>query len=493
MSNETRVVNDNLEFELENNDITNTFIWPKAVIAVSSYEKGCRGDTLKGKKSNTPGEYKFKTNNLAWSPISNNNNDDSKEKDKITDPEIIDFIELEFECSGKETEGLVVGIRIFENFNPGSITKISGRSSSKSEEFQLLYSGKSVIGSLPEKYRIFSPFLNINEKSTLNNLKCIRVELSCHGKQTQIEGICLIVNENVQVHPMKFNYLPQFTNFFLVLDDVSLPCHRVVIANQCLELRESLMFPTSNTSGLDKFELKGVSLQRFQKIFKYLYTGQFSLSADSVYTKMGVLSVLDTLIIASRLGISFIKEICFEKLKQGGGITFGTVFDIMKMVQLEEDWKSKRDLKLVYEACYSFIMVEFMTLLSKGKEDFLQNLSLADMKEIIGSSSLKVDNEMVVFETVMDWAKLKNKDSSDLLQLVRFGLIAKESLKDLQKKGMISLQILEKLKDEKATEKLLWFQPRSSLPNTKGILIPTDDSGSDGNDFLQLFGVVVDT
>jgi len=91
---------------------------------------------------------------------------------------------------------------------------------------------------------------------------------------------------------------------------------------------------------------------------------------------------------------------------------------------------SKLGIKSLLEKSQAYILYYFKTILSQNKAGFLQ-LSKADLQTLLNNNSLNVNNELDVFDLIVNWCSVNNNYNIEyemIVSCVRFKSMNKEQL-----------------------------------------------------------------
>ncbi|XP_071399044.1 kelch-like protein 40a [Centroberyx affinis] len=197
----------------------------------------------------------------------------------------------------------------------------------------------------------------------------------------------------------------KFVDCVLKIQDKEFPCHRLVLA------ASSPFFKAMFLSDLEESKKREIVLKDVEPgvmgmILRYLYTSDINLTEQNVQ---------DIFMVANMYQIPSIFSVCVSYLKEK--LVLGNCLAIFRLGLL-------LDCPRLALAAREFICERYQVIVRD--QDFLQ-LGPSELASIITSDALNVEQEEVVFESLMDWVghdeKDRVKDLPELLHCVRFRLI----------------------------------------------------------------------
>ncbi|MFT7800079.1 kelch-like protein 40-like [Arapaima gigas] len=235
----------------------------------------------------------------------------------------------------------------------------------------------------------------------------------------------------------------------LKIKDKQFPCHRLVLA-ACSSFFRAIFLSDLEESKKQEIVLNDVEPGVMGMILKYIYTSKINVTEQNVQ---------DIFMVANMFQIPSIFTVCVSFLQKRLSLSNClAIFRLGLMLDCPRLAISARD----------FICDHFQLIVLD--QDFLQ-MEASELAAIISSDSLNVENEELVFESLLKWVKhskdARLKDLSDLLDCIRFRLIPTSYFADkVEKNEMIKsneeivkkLQLVKdayngKLPEEKKSEK----------------------------------------
>eukprot|EP00057_Strongylocentrotus_purpuratus_P015540 XP_011670014.1 PREDICTED: LOW QUALITY PROTEIN: kelch-like protein 2 [Strongylocentrotus purpuratus] len=205
----------------------------------------------------------------------------------------------------------------------------------------------------------------------------------------------------------------------LIVDDEEFPCHKCVLAASSPYF--NAMFTTNLAeSRQSKIRLIGIDHLSMRLILDYAYTSQIEINEDNVQGLMLAVNMFQ---------MPTLRDACARFLEKH--ITVSNAIGIYFFAVAHNCDKLEELAKTV--VMDNFIEVckeeEFVTL---GKDKVI---------DIIARDELNVDNEEVVYESVMAWAKhdpdSRRADLADVVSHIRFGLISPYYIHDVVERDRI--------------------------------------------------------
>ncbi|KAJ8375013.1 hypothetical protein SKAU_G00055930 [Synaphobranchus kaupii] len=199
-----------------------------------------------------------------------------------------------------------------------------------------------------------------------------------------------------------------FVDCVLKIKDKEFPCHRLVLA-AC-----SSFFRAMFKSGQEEFKKREIVLEEVEPdimeiILKYIYTSNIVVTEHNVQ---------DIFTVANLLQIPSIFTVCVSFLQKRLSLSnCVAIFRLGLMLDCPRLAISARDF-----ICKSFQLI-------RQDQDFL-DLNPSELAAIIASDTLNVENEEVVFESLLKWVAHDKdgrlKELPGLLECVRFRLVPEE-------------------------------------------------------------------
>ncbi|XP_046339067.2 kelch-like protein 12 [Haliotis rufescens] len=197
-------------------------------------------------------------------------------------------------------------------------------------------------------------------------------------------------------HFEKCRQLGQFTDIIIRVEGKEFPCHKILLDSCCPYF--SAYFSFSNTEQQNTVCLKGVSLSSFTKLIDFIYTATLTVSADEV---------IDLLECADFLQLRDLVHACSGFLLQH--INYDTCLKIFQLAEAH----LLPDLK---EAAWEYIQTHFKDVAQS--ESFLHTPKDL-LNRIVTSRTLKVDSEMIVLKSIINWVIFRQNDRKrDLCDLI---------------------------------------------------------------------------
>lgn len=204
----------------------------------------------------------------------------------------------------------------------------------------------------------------------------------------------------------------KFVDCVLKIQDREFPCHRLVLA------ASSPFFKAMFLSDLEESKKREIVLRDVEPgvmgmILRYLYTSDINLTEQNVQ---------DIFVVANMYQIPSIFSACVSYLQEK--MVLGNCLAIFRLGIL-------LDCSRLVLAARDFICERYLVV--SRDQDFLQ-LGPSELALIITSDALNVEQEELVFESVMDWAghdeASRLKELPELLHCVRFRLMPLDYFKE---------------------------------------------------------------
>ncbi|KAI3375271.1 hypothetical protein L3Q82_021775, partial [Scortum barcoo] len=204
----------------------------------------------------------------------------------------------------------------------------------------------------------------------------------------------------------------KFVDCVLKIQDKEFPCHRLVLA------ASSPFFKAMFLSNLEESKKREIVLKDVEPgimgmILRYLYTSDINLTEQNVQ---------DIFMVANMYQIPSIFSVCVSFLQEK--LVLGNCLAIFRLGLL-------LDCPRLSLAAREFICERYQVVVRD--QDFLQ-LGPGELAIIITSDALNVEQEELVFESLMDWVghdeKNRVKDLPELLHCIRFRLIPVDYFKE---------------------------------------------------------------
>ncbi|XP_018607005.2 kelch-like protein 40b [Scleropages formosus] len=216
----------------------------------------------------------------------------------------------------------------------------------------------------------------------------------------------------------------------LKIKDRQFPCHRLVLA-ACSSFFRAIFLSDLEESKKKEIVLNDVEPDVMEMILKYIYTSNISVTEQNVK---------DIFMVANMFQIPSIFTVCVSFLQKRLSLSNClAIFRLGLMLDCPRLAISARD----------FVCDHFQLIVQD--QDFLE-LGPSELAAIISSDSLNVENEELVFESLLKWVdhskEARLKELSDLLDCVRFRLIPISYFRDkVEKNEMIksNAEIVKKL------------------------------------------------
>ncbi|XP_070700805.1 kelch-like protein 40a [Pempheris klunzingeri] len=204
----------------------------------------------------------------------------------------------------------------------------------------------------------------------------------------------------------------KFVDCVLKIQDKEFPCHRLVLA------ASSPFFKAMFLSDLEESKKREIVLKDVEPvvmgmILRYLYTSDINLTEQNVQ---------DIFMVANMYQIPSIFSVCVSYLQEK--MVLGNCLAIFRLGLL-------LDCPRLSLAAREFICERYQVVIRD--QDFLQ-LGPSELGIIITSDALNVEQEELVFESLMDWVRHDEtnriKDLPELLHCIRFRLMALDYFKE---------------------------------------------------------------
>ena len=211
------------------------------------------------------------------------------------------------------------------------------------------------------------------------------------------------------------------TDVELVSDNVSLPCHKLILSLHSPYFRTLFQSSGFVESGQDQIVMNHIKGDLLETIIKFIYTGNISISRDSA---VDLLEAVTCLQIAEAGLVTEIKKVlatcvrsalCFEELFYIWNISVTYDLDeVLEMVMTEVEVK--------------------LDMFLHNTEDclWLGYLGWEEMRQILVRPQLCIESEAVLLQFVLNWSKDKVitledfKNFQDLLQHIRLSSLDKK-------------------------------------------------------------------
>ncbi|KAM4551037.1 kelch-like protein 40a [Odontesthes bonariensis] len=204
----------------------------------------------------------------------------------------------------------------------------------------------------------------------------------------------------------------KFVDCVLKIQDKEFPCHRLVLAASS-PFFKAMFLSDLEESKKREIVLKDVDASVMGMILRYLYTSDINLTEQNVQ---------DIFMIANMYQIPSIFSVCVTYLQEK--LVLANCLAIFRLGLL-------LDCPKLALAAKEFICERYQIVVRD--QDFLQ-LGPSELALIITSDALNVEQEELVFESLMDWVKhdetKRLKDLPELLHCVRFRLIPTDYFKE---------------------------------------------------------------
>lgn len=204
----------------------------------------------------------------------------------------------------------------------------------------------------------------------------------------------------------------KFVDCVLKIQDKEFPCHRLVLA------ASSPFFKAMFLSNLEESKKREIVLKDVEPgvmgmILRYLYTSDINLTEQNVQ---------DIFMVANMYQIPSIFSVCVSYLQEK--LVLGNCLAIFRLGLL-------LDCPRLALTAREFICERYQVVVRD--QDFLQ-LGPSELAIIITSDALNVEQEELVFESLMDWVRHDEtnriKDLPELLHCIRFRLIPLDYFKE---------------------------------------------------------------
>lgn len=204
----------------------------------------------------------------------------------------------------------------------------------------------------------------------------------------------------------------KFVDCVLKIQDKEFPCHRLVLAASSPFFKAMFLSELEESKNRE-IVLKDVDPRVMGMILRYLYTSDINLTEQNVQ---------DIFMVANMYQIPSIFSVCVSYLQEK--MVLGNCLAIFRLGLLLDCPR------LALEA-RDFICERFQVVVRD--QEFLQ-LAPSELAILITSDALNVEQEELVFESLMDWVKhdetQRLKDLPELLHCVRFRLIPVDYFKN---------------------------------------------------------------
>ncbi|KAM6918415.1 kelch-like protein 40a [Xenentodon cancila] len=204
----------------------------------------------------------------------------------------------------------------------------------------------------------------------------------------------------------------KFVDCVLKIQDKEFPCHRLVLAASS-PFFKAMFLSDLEESKKKEIVLKDVDPRVMGMILRYLYTSDINLTEQNVQ---------DIFMVANMYQIPSIFSVCVSYLQEK--LVLGNCLAIFRLGLL-------LDCPRLALSARDFICERYQVVVRD--QDFLQ-LGPSELAMIITSDALNVEQEELVFESLMEWIRHDEtnrlKDLPELLHCVRFRLIPTDYFKD---------------------------------------------------------------
>lgn len=200
----------------------------------------------------------------------------------------------------------------------------------------------------------------------------------------------------------------KFVDCVLKIKDREFPCHRLVLA-ACSPYFKAMFLSDLEESKKREIVLEDVEPSIMGMVLRYIYTSDINLTEENVQ---------DIFSVANMFQIPSLFTVCISFLKQRLGLSNClAIFRLGLLLDCPQLAIDARD----------FICDHYQLIV---RDDDFHQLGPVELAAIITCDSLNVDQEEVVFESILSWVghdkEDRLKDLPDLLECVRFRLIPLE-------------------------------------------------------------------
>ncbi|XP_059164122.1 kelch repeat and BTB domain-containing protein 8-like [Physella acuta] len=175
----------------------------------------------------------------------------------------------------------------------------------------------------------------------------------------------------------------ELLDFNVNIDGINIPCHRLMLA-ACSEFFRCLFRSSMKETHDNVVTVQGMSVETFNLILKYVYTGENILTVENV---INVWRAVD------QLQIDFMIDIC-EKF----------AINALDLNNLEDIYKTSKLLNAitVLDALKAFMLKHFNDFC---KTKTFMELSFEEIHELIIDQDLNANDEDIVLESVFKWVE----------------------------------------------------------------------------------------
>ncbi|KAF0026449.1 hypothetical protein F2P81_021186 [Scophthalmus maximus] len=234
------------------------------------------------------------------------------------------------------------------------------------------------------------------------------------------DGLKELLNEN------------KLIDCILKVEDRSIPCHRLILAACSPYFREICFSEDGKEANKTEVVLENLDPNVMEVILNYMYSAEIDINDNNVQ---------DILAVSNRFQIPSVFTVCVnylqKKLSKKNCLAIYRLGLVLNSVRLAM-------------AARDYIADRFESMATD--EDFLE-LAPLELFAIVGADALNVENEEVVFESVMRWIRKdkekRMKSLGEAFDCVRFRLLPEKYFKDkVEKDDLIKAdpELLKKLK-----------------------------------------------
>ena len=168
-------------------------------------------------------------------------------------------------------------------------------------------------------------------------------------------------------------------------------------------------------AGKEEIELHELSASHFSELLQYLYTGQITIHEDNVFE---LIEIAEYLQLEDDLLESCVK-LLLKRLKYCDLPVLFRVWNVCEQYNYQD--LKNRVMRVLERRLNEFI-----------SRDFFMFLGFQEVMEVVTLPSLCVENEKVLFDTLINWARRKKPDETDTEEMIQFSQFIMQMLSKLR-------------------------------------------------------------
>lgn len=254
------------------------------------------------------------------------------------------------------------------------------------------------------------------------------------------------VDRGVQLDQMRLR--GDFVDVHFIVEGQRFPAHRFIVGLHSPVLRMLTVDKNANTKingddeisgpvfidcGQAEIEMKGMSSKSFDTLLTYLYTGSMNLTEFNVFQMVEICQFLQ---IEDKLLIETCEKFLTKLIED---VSLNDVNSLLKVWCLAEQYE------------WSGLKQSVLKLIDRRLETFLSHdlfsfLGYEEIKSILSRPTLCVRSEKLIFDSLVDWLRVKVSDDDPESQSLALDLIGQLSL-DLLKSNYLMTSLSDVICD----------------------------------------------